>query len=156
MTPEQKEAIRVAQEKFAALIESEYARIERMKADREVKDFSKLDKIVVGVLPGDGIGPIIMEQAMRVLRSLIKNEIASGRVEIREIEGMTIERRAELNQSLPDDVFEKVKKCDVLLKGPMVTPRASDPAFALVRKTSAEFSRNLAALRSSADIGPQC
>ena len=83
MTPEQKEAIRVAQEKFAALIESEYARIERMKADREVKDFSKLDKIVVGVLPGDGIGPIIMEQAMRVLRSLIKNEIASGRVEIR-------------------------------------------------------------------------
>lgn len=136
MTPEQKEAIRVAQEKFAALIESEYARIERMKADREVKDFSKLDKIVVGVLPGDGIGPIIMEQAMRVLRSLIKNEIASGRVEIREIEGMTIERRAELNQSLPDDVFEKVKKCDVLLKGPMVTPRASDPWPNLVSANS--------------------
>lgn len=136
MTPEQKEAIRVAQEKFAALIESEYERIERMKADREVKDFSKLDKIVVGVLPGDGIGPIIMEQAMRVLKSLVKNEIASGRIEIREIPGMTIERRAELNQSLPDDVFEAVKKCDVLIKGPMVTPRASDPWPNLVSANS--------------------
>ena len=49
---------------------------------------------------------------------------------------MTIERRAELNQSLPDDVFEKVKKCDVLLKGPMVTPRASDPWPNLVSANS--------------------
>ena len=30
-----------------------------MKADHEVKDFCKLDKIIIGVLPSDGIGPII-------------------------------------------------------------------------------------------------
>ncbi|MCD8122887.1 MAG: hypothetical protein LUE65_11780 [Clostridiales bacterium] len=54
--------IMAAQEKFAELIRSEYERIERMKADQEVKAFSKLDKIVVGILPGDGIGPIIMKQ----------------------------------------------------------------------------------------------
>lgn len=136
MTQEQQEAIRVAKEKFGELIEGEFARIERMKADLEVKDFSKLDRIVVGVLPGDGIGPIIMEQALRVLRDLMKEEIASGRLEIREIPGMTIERRAELNQSLPDDVLEAVKKCDVLLKGPMVTPRASDPWPNLVSANS--------------------
>ncbi|MGX8688021.1 MAG: isocitrate/isopropylmalate dehydrogenase family protein, partial [bacterium] len=54
--------IKAAQEKFAQLIRSEYERIEAMKADREVKDFSKLDHIKIGILPGDGIGPIIMEQ----------------------------------------------------------------------------------------------
>ena len=49
------ESIKAAQEKFGELIQSEFERIERMKADQEVTDFSKLDKIVVGVLPGDGI-----------------------------------------------------------------------------------------------------
>ena len=53
------ENIRIAQEKFAELIQSEYARIERMRQDTEVKDFSKLETIVIGILPGDGIGPII-------------------------------------------------------------------------------------------------
>ena len=60
------DAIQIAQEKFAELIRSEFERIERMKADNEITDFSKLDEIVVGVLPGDGIGPIIMEQAQVV------------------------------------------------------------------------------------------
>ena len=83
-----------------------------MKQDTGVKDFSKLDKIVVGILPGDGIGPIIMEQAVRVIRALIPDEIASGKVELRHIEGMTIENRAAKLQSLPDDVFEEIKKCE--------------------------------------------
>ena len=114
-------SIKAAQEKFGELIQSEFERIERMKADQEVTDFSKLDKIVVGVLPGDGIGPIIMKQALRVLNDLLAPEIASSRIEIREIEGMTIENRAAKLQSLPDDVFEEIKKCNVLIKGPMVT-----------------------------------
>lgn len=121
------ENIITAQEKFADLIESEYARIERMKADSEITDFSKLEKIVVGIMPGDGIGPIIMKEAIKVLNALIESEISSGKVEIRMIEGMTIENRAEKMQSLPDDVFEEIKKCHVLLKGPMVTPREGDP-----------------------------
>lgn len=121
------ENIITAQEKFADLIKSEYARIERMKADSEITDFSKLEKIVVGIMPGDGIGPIIMKEAIKVLNALIESEISSGKVEIRMIEGMTIENRAEKMQSLPDDVFEEIKKCHVLLKGPMVTPREGDP-----------------------------
>ena len=121
------DAIQIAQEKFAELIRSEFERIERMKADNEITDFSKLDEIVVGVLPGDGIGPIITEQALRVLKDLMAPEIESGRLKIKEIEGMTIENRAAKLQSLPDEVFEEVKKCNVILKGPMVTPRASDP-----------------------------
>ena len=129
-------AISQAQEKFGELIQSEFERIERMKQDTEVKDFSKLDKIVVGILPGDGIGPIIMEQAVRVIKALIPNEIASGKVELRHIEGMTIENRAAKLQSLPDDVFEEIKKCDVIIKGPMVTPRAGEPWPNLVSANS--------------------
>lgn len=129
-------AISQAQEKFGELIQSEFERIERMKQDTEVKDFSKLDKIIVGILPGDGIGPIIMEQAVRVIKALIPEEIASGKVELRQIEGMTIENRAARLQSLPHDVFEEIKKCDVIIKGPMVTPRAGDPWPNLVSANS--------------------
>ena len=130
------ESIKPAQEKFAELIQSEFERIERMKADKEVTDFSKLDKIFIGVLPGDGIGPIIMKEALKVLNNLLAPEIASGHVEIRVIEGMTIENRAAKLQSLPDDVFEEIKKCNVIIKGPMVTPRAGEPWPNLVSANS--------------------
>ena len=135
-TVEQEEEIRAAQEKLAALIRSDFARIDRMKADEEVTDFSKLDKIVIGVMPGDGIGPLIMKQALRVLNTMLAPEIASGKIEIRIIEGMTIERRAELGESLPADVLEACKQCDVLIKGPFVTPRAGDPWPNLVSANS--------------------
>ena len=130
------ESIELAKQKFGELIAEEYQRIERMKADNEVKDFSKMEKIVVGILPGDGIGPIIMEQAIRVLKTLMEEEIASGHIVLRPIEGMTIENRAARLQSLPDEVFEEIRQCDVLLKGPMVTPRAGDPWPNLVSANS--------------------
>ena len=130
------ESIELAKQKFGELIAEEYQRIERMKADNEVKDFSKMEKIVVGILPGDGIGPIIMEQAIRVLKALMEEEIASGHIVLRPINGMTIENRAARLQSLPDEVFEEIRQCDVLLKGPMVTPRAGDPWPNLVSANS--------------------
>lgn len=130
------ESIKVAQEKFAELIQSEFERIERMKADKEITDYSKIEKIVVGILPGDGIGPIIMKQALRVLEDLMKEEIASGKLEIRTIEGMTIENRAAKLESLPADVFEEIKKCNVIIKGPMVTPRAGEGLPNLVSANS--------------------
>ena len=128
--------IQMAQEKFVELIRSEFERINRMNADSEVKDFSKLDHIVVGILPGDGIGPIIMEQALRVVNKLLAPEIANGKVEIREIPGMTIERRAELGESLPVDVLDACRRCDVLVKGPFVTPKAGDGLPNLVSANS--------------------
>lgn len=128
--------IQIAQQQFGELIKSELERIERMKLDAEIKAFSKLDTITVGILPGDGVGPILMKQALRVLEDLMAPEIASGRLVIRQIEGMTIERRADLMQSLPDDVFQACKECDVLVKGPMVTPREGDPWPNLVSANS--------------------
>lgn len=129
-------AVKAAQERFGNLIEEELQRIENMKNDHEVTDFSKLDKVIIGILPGDGIGPIIMKQALRVIQKLLKPELENGHVEIRMIEGMTIENRAAKQQSLPDEVFEKIKNCNVLLKGPMVTPRAGDPWPNLVSANS--------------------
>ena len=130
------EEIRAAADKFAELVRGEYERIALMKEDTEVKDYSKLDHIVIGILPGDGIGPIIMEQALRVVEELLKNEIASGRIEIRTIEGMTIENRVAKLESLPAEVFEECKKCDVLVKGPFVTPRAGEGLPNLVSANS--------------------
>ena len=130
------EEMKNAQEAFGELIKTEEERIERMKASEQVKDFSKRIRIKVGILPGDGVGPILMEQALRVLKELVKPEILSGKIELHNIEGMTIENRVEKMQSLPDEVLEEVKKCDVLLKGPMVTPRAGDGLPNLVSANS--------------------
>lgn len=130
------ENVKLAQEKFGQLIEDEFKRIEKMKAGAEVTDFSKLDKIVVGILPGDGVGPILMKQALRVVRALLKPEIESGHVELRQIDGMTIEDRVAKNESLPSDVLPKIKECNVLVKGPMVTPKAGDGLPNLVSANS--------------------
>ena len=69
-------SVKAAQEKFGALIENESARIEKMKQGSMPTDFSKKEKFIMGVLPGDGVGPILMEQAMRVLGELVGKEIA--------------------------------------------------------------------------------
>lgn len=130
------EDIKKAQEAFGELIKGEYERIEKMKQGEEPVDFSKKEKIIVGILPGDGIGPIIMKQAVRILKELAADEIATGKIELREIEGMTIENRVAKLESLPADVLEEIKKCDVLVKGPMVTPRAGDGLPNLVSANS--------------------
>ncbi|SCZ81805.1 isocitrate/isopropylmalate family dehydrogenase [Acidaminobacter hydrogenoformans] len=116
-----------AMEKFAKLVETEFKRVEKMGEKMEFTDFKALEKIIIGIVPGDGIGPIIIEQAERVLKVLLGDEITSGRVELRKIEGLTIENRAALLQSVPEDVLQEIKKCHVVLKGPTMTPRASDP-----------------------------
>ena len=123
-------------DKFEAVVESQRKRIMDMKAQDDFIDYSKLDKLIIGVCGGDGIGPIIMKEALKVLNNLLAPEIASGHVEIRVIEGMTIENRAAKLQSLPDDVFEEIKKCNVIIKGPMVTPRAGEPWPNLVSANS--------------------
>ena len=116
-----------ALEKFKKLLEKQLARVDRINAAKEFKDFTKLDKIVIGVCGGDGIGPTITASSRVVLEKLLADEIASGKIEIRDIEGLTIENRVAHMQAIPDDVLAQLKKCDVILKGPTTTPRAGDP-----------------------------
>ena len=120
------QAVQTAAETFAGLVKGEEARISRMQQGEEPIDFAALDRIIVGVMPGDGIGPILMPLALRVMAELMEDELASGRVVLRQIEGMTIENRAAKNNSLPEECLEEIKKCHVLLKGPMCTPRVGE------------------------------
>ena len=108
---------------YKSLLEEQLRRQTRMETASPAKDFAKAERIVVGLVPGDGIGPIIMEQAERVLRRLLADDVASGRVELRAISGLTIENRLALGRALPEDTLAAMKQCDVLLKGPTTTPK---------------------------------
>ena len=115
--------IKSAVEQYETLLRKQLARVDEMEKGARPVDLANKEKLVIGVIGGDGIGPIIVEQAKRVLDILLKDEIASGRVEIRQIEGLTIENRLSLGQSVPADTLAEIKKCDVLLKGPTTTPK---------------------------------
>lgn len=108
---------------YETLLRKQLARVDEMEKGASPVDLANKEKLVIGVIGGDGIGPIIVEQAKHVLDILLKDEIASGRVEIRQIEGLTIENRLSLGQSVPADTLAEIKKCDVLLKGPTTTPK---------------------------------
>ena len=109
-------------EQFRTILEEQTERCRKMAENRVVTDYKNLDKIFIGVVGGDGIGPIISAEAARVLEFLLKEEVAAGKVEIRNIEGLTIENRMAQHKAIPDDVLAELKKCHVILKGPTTTP----------------------------------
>ena len=108
---------------FRTLLTEQLNRQARMSQGSPAKDFSRMERIVIGLIPGDGIGPILMAQARRVLEKLLAAELAVGRVELRDIEGLTIENRTAQGKAIPDEVLASIKDCDVLLKGPTETPK---------------------------------
>ncbi len=120
-------AIKAAQEKFGELLRKQLERVEVLKGEGDWIDYSKLDKLIIGVCGGDGIGPYICASAQRVMEFLLADKIKAGKVEIRQIDGLTIERRVEVMKAIPDDTLEELKKCHVILKGPTTTPKKGDP-----------------------------
>jgi len=115
--------IKKACEQFETLLREQLARSEKMKENAGATDFANAKKIVIGIVDGDGIGPIIMKEAVKVAEKLLADEIASGKIEIRKIEGLTIENRLAKNQAVPTEVLAALKECDVILKGPTTTPK---------------------------------
>lgn len=107
-------------EAFKALLEEQQARIASMACEKT--DFSTKKCVTIGVIDGDGIGPIITSQATRVLEKLLADEISAGSIVLKQINGLTIENRIACNKPIPDDVLAEIKSCDVLLKGPTTTP----------------------------------
>ena len=112
---------------FQKLLQDQLARVDRMSAVVEQTDYAALNPIIVGFLGGDGIGPFIAAEAQRVLESLLQVPLDAGKITFRVIEDLTIEKRAEVRQAIPDDVLEEIKECHVTLKGPTTTPRKGDP-----------------------------
>ena len=117
------EYIAAAAAHFEQLLREQLKRQEAMEQGGKARDFASADKIVIGVVGGDGIGPIIMKQARRVLEKLLADELSTGRVELREIEGLTIENRLAQGKAVPEEVLAAIKECNVLLKGPTTTPK---------------------------------
>ncbi|NLP47656.1 MAG: isocitrate/isopropylmalate dehydrogenase family protein [Clostridiales bacterium] len=119
--------IKTAVEKFEHLIRAQNDRSDTIKAQGDFVDYSSLDKIIIGVCGGDGIGPIITQEAARVLEYILADKVKARKIEFRVIDGLTIENRVAVNKAIPDDVLEELKQCHVILKGPTTTPQAGDP-----------------------------
>ncbi len=119
--------IKSAVEKFEALIREQSDRSDKIKAQGDFVDYDKLDKIIIGVCGGDGIGPVITKESARVLEYMLDDKVKAGKVEFKVIDGLTIENRVAANKAIPDDVLEELKACHVILKGPTTTPQAGDP-----------------------------
>ncbi len=109
-----------------SLIENQIARVKKLEEGSQFTDYSKLDKIVIGAIDGDGIGPIIMDSTLKVLNVLLKDDLNTGKIVINRIEGLTIENRIEKMETVPKDVLHEIKSCNILLKGPTTTPGKND------------------------------
>ena len=112
---------------YQKLLEDQLARVNRMSTREDQTDYAALAPIIVGFIGGDGIGPFIAAEAQRVMENLLRVPLDTGKITFRVIEGLTIEKRAEVAQAIPDDVLEEIKECHVTLKGPTTTPRKGDP-----------------------------
>ncbi len=120
-------AIEKAKEYFGEIVEEQLKRVEALKQAEDWVDYSQISPIIIGIIGGDGIGPFIAKEARRVVEFMLQEELKEGKVELRNIEGLTIENRAAQNISIPDDILEEIKKCHLILKGPTTTPRRGDP-----------------------------
>ena len=112
--------------KFETLVRAQQERAEKIKLEKDFVDYKSLDKLIIGVCGGDGIGPVITNESARVLKFLLQREVDAGKIVFKTIDGLTIENRAAVGKAIPDDVMAELKKCHVILKGPTTTPRAGD------------------------------
>ena len=126
-----------ATEEFRRILVEQYERNEKMAGgadgmacdagadDADAVDAGGAGKVVIGLAPGDGIGPVIMDETRAVLGQLLEEELGGGRIELRDITGFTIEERRAAGETVPASVIAQLEQCDVLLKGPTTTPNAA-------------------------------
>ena len=109
-----------AVEQFRKIITEQLERQNKMEKDEGAKDFANMDKIIIGVCGGDGIGPIISDASVKVMQTLLADEIASGKVEIRNIEGLTVENR----RLFPTTYLQSLRLATLSLRAPQQHPKA--------------------------------
>lgn len=114
-----------ARQRLDEILAMQKKRVANMKTQGDFVDYQSLDKLIIGVCGGDGIGPVITKASEDVLRYILKDQVEAGKVEFRTIDGLTIENRIATGQAIPADVLAQLKECHVILKGPTTTPDAS-------------------------------
>ncbi len=119
-------AVEAAKEHFGKVLEQQLDRIELLKQEGDWTDYGSIKPIIIGMIGGDGIGPTISAETRTVLEYLLRDQVDSGKVVFRDIEGLTIENRAAQLKSIPEDVLEAIKQCHVTMKGPTHTPEQGD------------------------------
>ncbi|MFW5998471.1 MAG: isocitrate/isopropylmalate family dehydrogenase [Bacillota bacterium] len=115
-----------AKNHFGKLLQEQFERVKEMKAVQDYINYEEIKPIIIGVVGGDGIGPTITENAKKVLQFLLEDEVKAGKIKFKDIEGLTIENRAQQKKAIPEDIIKELKKCHVILKGPTTTPREGD------------------------------
>lgn len=85
-------------------------------------------KIVV--LPGDGIGPEVVEQGLKVLNAVAKKFNFEIETEFGQIGAMAIDATG---NPLPDETIEKCKKADAIILGAVGHPKFDNDPTAKVR-----------------------
>ena len=118
---EREEEIKKAVTDFEKLLREQLERAYNM--DSQMMSDNGSDATVIGLIDGDGIGPIIMDAAKKLLNTLLEDEIKEGKVILKDIKGLTIGNRLAQGKSVPDEVLREIKSCSVILKGPTETPK---------------------------------
>ena len=115
-----------AKDHLAALIEEQFARIERMKIEDEWIDYSQITP-VIGICGGDGIGPYISQHAPDGAGVLTGAGGGQRKGHLPKYRGAYHRESGRAQYGYPDDVLDQLKQCHVILKGPTTTPRRGDP-----------------------------
>jgi 3-isopropylmalate dehydrogenase len=79
----------------------------------------------ISVLPGDGIGPEVMEEALKVLREIEK--LYDGLSLVTESFDAGAERFLKTGVTLPEEAFDHCKQADAILMGAIGLPEARHP-----------------------------
>jgi 3-isopropylmalate dehydrogenase len=87
-------------------------------------------KFNIAVLPGDGIGPEVLEQALRMFKLLMKNEGIGYNLKEGLIGAVAIEHTG---TALPDETLELCKKSDAVLMGAVGHPKYDLDPVAKIR-----------------------
>ena len=126
--------ITLACEAFQKLLEEQLERIRNMNGEKT--DFSTKKQVTIGVIDGDGIGPVITAQATRVLEKLLAEEIEKTRRRVNALEYVMIPNTQEairyitmkLDENDRSTTTRLMKVKDMLLKEAIEEKRAADAA----------------------------
>jgi isocitrate dehydrogenase (NAD+) len=116
---------RPARDQFEDLMLDQLGRVDTLRQKSE-KPAKKDGPLVIGVCGGDGIGPMITQAALELLKYMVRDDLLNKKVQFSYINNLTLEHRLLHKKAIPDDVMEQLLACDVVLKGPTTTPQHGD------------------------------